>query len=413
VATDAWVLRRDPVDEYTVFWHFTDAKGQTVWPFLDYIIALVDGQQLNFKTVEGRAYALAKWYRYLAQERIDALDGDDSVLRTFRNAMLEREAANRSGNAQARRRTINLDMRNIYMYYAWLQQDPFYGRRRQLLGAQGCQITSTLLESQPAAVGGQRRYPLIFRQAGERSKHRLNFVPGEAHRAELTDYFYDRFSPELARRNCLLFALAWHIGWRRGSILSLTVDDFSPDQWNGEQPLDVQPSAQKFGYSNTFSVPEAVVHDVRAYLATERGALVARTGSHSRAIFLNGRTGQPLTGHAVSMLFSRARVALGWPKGAGLHAWRRGFTNAYVEREIDARLELGLDTGGEAIAMSVAHALGQQSLASQAAYIRDAQRRLRGSVTFRDKEEHARLADENAQLRAHIASLTKKIAGNL
>ncbi|KLD64399.1 tyrosine-type recombinase/integrase [Dyella japonica] len=408
MGTDAWVLRRDAVDEHTVFWHLTDAKGGTVWPFLNYMIALVDGQQLNVKTVEGRAYALAKWYRYLAQERIDVLDADDRVLCMFRDAMLERESANRSGNAQARRRTINLDLRNIYLYYAWLQRDPVYGRRR-LLGAQGCQITSALLENHSTAVGGRRRYPLTFRQAGERSKHRLNFVPGETHRAELTEYFYDRFSPELARRNCLLFALAWHIGWRRGSILSLTVDDFSLEQWQGEGSLDVQPSVQKFGYSNIFSVPEAIVHDVRTYLATERAALIARTGSHSQAIFLNERTGQPLTARAVSMLFSRARVALRWPKGAGLHAWRRGFTNAYVEREIDARLELGLDTGGEAIAMSVAHALGQQSLASQAAYIRDAQRRLRGSITFRDKEEHARLADENARLRAQVATLMNKI----
>lgn len=406
----AWLLRRDVVDEGTVFWHLTDAAGGTVWPFLDFIIASVDSQQLNVKTVEGRAYALAKWYRYLAQKRIDAFDADDMVLRGFRDAMLGKEAANRSGNAQARRRTINLDLRNIYLYYAWLQQDAHYGRRRHLLGAQGCQLTSTLLESEPAASRGRRRYPLAFRQVGERSKHRLNFVPNESHRAALTEYFYDRFSPELARRNCLLFELAWLVGWRRGSILSLTVDDFPAERLEEQDSLEVMPPVQKFGYSNTFSVPYTVALDVRAYLDHERAALVERTGSTSRSIFLSERTGRPLSCRAVSMLFSRARVAIGWPIGAGLHAWRRGFTNAYVEREIDARIELGLDTGGEAIAMSVAHALGQQSLVSQAAYIRDAQRRLRGSVTFRDKEEHARLANENARLRAQIAMLIQKIA---
>jgi hypothetical protein len=78
---------------------------------------------------------------------------------------------------------------------------------------------------------------------------------------------------------------------------------------------------------------------------------------------------------------------------------------------MDARLELGLDTGSETIALSVAQALGHESLGSQAAYVRDAQRRLRGTATYRDKEEHARLADENARLCAEVAALREKLAG--
>ncbi|MNJ69318.1 hypothetical protein D3C77_656560 [compost metagenome] len=59
--------------------------------------------------------------------------------------------------------------------------------------------------------------------------------------------------------------------------------------------------------------------------------------------------------------------------------------------------------------MSLAQALGQESLGSQAAYVRDTQRRIRGSSTFRDKEENARLADENNRLRADVASLLKEL----
>lgn len=79
--------------------------------------------------------------------------------------------------------------------------------------------------------------------------------------------------------------------------------------------------------------------------------------------------------------------------------------NAYIEREIDARIELGLDMEGEAIAMSLATALRQESLGSQAAYLRDGQRRIRGSAKFRDKVEHAGLSNENAALKAEIAQL--------
>lgn len=173
--------------------------------------------------------------------------------------------------------------------------------------------------------------------------------------------------------------------------------------------IHVRPSSQKFGYSNSFPVERGLATRILSYIEHERQEIVSRTKSRAPEIFLSHRSGKPLTAGAVSGIFNSARHALGWPAGAGLHAWRRGFANAYIEREIDARIELGLDTGGETIAMSLATALGQESMASQAAYIRDAQRRIRGSSTFRDKAEHARLADENAMLRAQIAKLRKLI----
>jgi hypothetical protein len=96
------------------------------------------------------------------------------------------------------------------------------------------------------------------------------------------------------------------------------------------------------------------------YVEHEREEIVRRTKSTSSRIFLSDRSGNPLTDGAVPGIFNKARRTLEWPTGAGLHSWRRGFANAYIEREIDARIELGLDTGGEAIAMSLATALGHE-----------------------------------------------------
>jgi len=405
-------LQRDVAHGDVVFWRLTDERLRTITPFLDFMIHCVDVEMFKPKTVEGRAYSLKMWYQFLSDNRIDMLDADDDLLVKFRTHLFERVAVNRSGDEQARRRTVNAALRNVYRYYGWLQERHPDCRRRRLLGLDACQITSSLLtkSSSGGSSADRERYPVTFRNAGERSKHRLGWVPGEEHRAQLTEYFYDAQSLNLAARNCLIFEIAWSVGWRRGSILSLTVEQFPREivlHEDGLKNILIRPPSQKFGYSNTFPVERGLAMRVLHYIEHERAEIVRCTDSASSDIFLNLRTGEPLTDGAVSGIFNTARHALGWPVGAGLHAWRRGFTNAYIEREIDARIELGLDTGGEAIAMSVATALGHESLGSQAAYLRDAQRRIRGSATFRDKVEHARLADENAALRAEIAQLRK------
>lgn len=407
-------LQRDVTHGGIIFWRLSDEHLRTIMPFLDFMIDCIDVQSLRPKTVEGRAYSLKKWYQFLSDIGVDALDADNEVLMKFRDHLFERVAVNSSGDAQAKRRTINVDLRNVYTYYAWLQKNEANGQGRRLLGIDACRITSSLLAERTASASrsDRQRYPITFRNAGERSKHRLGFVPREEHRAALTEYFYDTHSLALAKRNCLIFELAWSVGWRRGSIMSLTIEQFSRETvlgGDGSSDISICPPSQKFGYSNSFPVERGLAIRVMHYIEQERLEICRRTKSESSRIFLSERSGTPLTDGAVSAIFNTARHALGWPVGAGLHGWRRGFANTYIEREIDARIELGLDTGGEAIAMSLATALGQENLSSQGAYVRDAQRRIRGTATFRDKVEHARLSDENALLRAEIAKLRKLI----
>jgi integrase len=403
-------LYRDVASDGSTYWHLCDYHCRTIWPFIDYIIDCVDVDELNHKTIENRAYALLKWFRFLHNQRVGMWNVTDETLKVFRSELVERRAVNSGKSLQARRRSINLDLRNVYLFYAWLQKDPTHGANRRLLGVHQCQITSTLLLDINPQKRNRQRYPLTFKHAGERSKHRLGFVPNESHRSALTEYFYDTFPSHLALRNCLIFELAWSVGWRRGSILSLTVADFAAARVQPYEDFPVTPSKQKFGYDNSFDVPGRVVTRLLNYIDTERRDCLIRTRSSRSEIFLNDRNGQPLTAGAVSALFNRARHALDWPWGAGLHAWRRGFTNAYLERDLDARIELGLDTSGESLSMSIAQALGQESLGSQAAYVRDTQRRIRGSSTFRDKEANALLADENNRLRADVASLSRELA---
>jgi len=410
-------LEKDIFSDKVVYWHLSDEQSRTIIPFLNFIIECIDEHALKRKTVEGRAYSLKKWYQYLSDRGIEALDATDDVLKAFREHLFDsRIARNRSDDEKARRRTINLDLRNIYIFYAWLQKNDPDAQNVHLLGREHCQIKSSLLEihGDRSLRSDRERHPLVYPNVGEKSKHRLGFVPQEPHRAALTEYFYERHDPNIAKRNCLIYELAWAVGWRRGSILSLTIEQFSRSVvlgGDGDSPIFICPVEQKLGYANSFPVEHNVAIRVLHYIENERAEIISRTKSKSSEIFLSQKYGSPLQPGSVSCIFNKARHALSWPPGAGLHGARRGFANNYLEREIDGRLELGLDTGHDTVAMSLANALGQENLASQAAYVRDAQRRIRGTATFRDKVENARLADENSVLRAENAQLLRLIKG--
>lgn len=406
-------LTRDCSGDGLVFWHLSNPRGETSWEFLDYMIYCIDSAGLNRKTVENKAYSLAKWLRYLWSMRVGIFSARDSHIKGFRDLEVERIPTNSNGSKMSRKRSINQDVRAIYQFYGWLQNTPKYGQGRNLLGSRLCQITSTLDDTSQDRMSRSRhrtgRYPLAFRDAAEGSKHRLGFVPDDNRRAQLVGHFYATSTPDVARRNTLMFSLAWHLGWRRGSILSLTVDDFEIHRGTSNDAIQIVPRSQKFSYGKSFSVPTRIVAEVLDYVDGERRRLVARTGAKSRAIFLSLRTGEPLSNQAASSIFSKARSALGWPHGSGLHCWRRGFANNYLEREVDARLEIGLDTSGETLALSLAYALGQENISSQTAYIRDTQRRALRSTAFKRHDDIAALTEENMKLVAEVAELRSKL----
>lgn len=392
-------LRRDRAGPSTSYWHLTDRTGSTVWEFLDYMIDCVDQQQLRPGTVEIRAHALARWYRYLDSCGIPFLEASDKVLKGFREFSLSIRSRNSSGNLQARMRSVNHEIRSVYLYYAWIQSHRQHSRGRRLIDGRQGQIRSHILESTCKA---RERFPLVFRNAAEKSRHRLGFVPTEVHRAQLSAYFYRSFSNDVARRNCLIFELAWNVGWRRGSILSLTVDDFECLRHCSDEELYITPRSQKFGHQHSFCVDFRTAAKVLNYIDNERRRVADKLKVDCPHVFLSYRNGLALQASTVSTIFSRAREALGWPLGAGLHAWRRGFVNSFLELELDARLELGLDTSSESIAMSIAQRLGHENVRSQAAYVRNSQRKLRTSSSFVDREDLRKLSDENVELRRRL-----------
>jgi hypothetical protein len=112
------------------------------------------------------------------------------------------------------------------------------------------------------------------------------------------------------------------------------------------------------------------------------------------------------------LLIHRCDVLSGWPRGAAIHSWRRAYANNEIEADLDARIEVKADISIESIQMSLQAKMGHQSPESQGAYIRDMQRRLRGTATYRDKMENKRLANENIRLQVELIKLRQMFEKN-
>ncbi|HDS1548052.1 TPA: hypothetical protein QEK98_000224 [Stenotrophomonas maltophilia] len=348
------------------YWHLSDCDGSTAWQCLDYLIDCIDRQRLKRQTVELRAYSLKTWLTYLAAKRTDLMDATDFDLVEFAQHHATRFSTQAFGDEQARRRSANQVLRCIYLFYAWLQLSP-HGAGLRLFGPAGCQITSTL--NLTGRQKGRTNYPATHRHAGERSKHRRRYVPDEAMRRRVIAYFYARYPEAIAQRNALILDFALNVGWRRGSIVSLTVDQFLGVK-DAQDGALITPPDQKFGYTLAFSVDSALMSRALAYVLGHRADIVRRTGSSSIQLLLSERSGTPLSAAAVTRIFADARKALQIPIGNGVHSWRRAFAIRTMHREIERRNKLGLNVPFTDIAAVVANRLGHESLHAQEAYIR-------------------------------------------
>jgi site-specific recombinase XerD len=401
----AFYLKSERPADGVVYWHLWDEGGCTVDAAFDHLLELVDHKGDRPSTVEGRAYALKKWYSFLQTEKTTDIDATDDTLLKFRKSLMSRSAPNRSDDEQAHKRSVNKDLRRIYKFYVWLQTQEHYSKGKRIIGTHGCQITSTLVQSQLPAIKRTSRsdYPKIFHDAGEHSRHRSSHVLDEGDRSALHEYFHAHCSEEIALRNCLIFDLAWEVGLRRASILSLTISDFdSARSTTAADFISVCPRRQKFGYSNRFPVPIHLAARIVRYIDGERAELIAATGSDAREVFLSSADGGPLSGKGVTVDFYRAARSVGLPRRSGLHCGRHSFAHSFVRKELAARRELGLDTSADSVALALAEALGHESINSQIAYLSNLGSLMRQSEVFRSAMHNAKLANENAELRAAL-----------
>ncbi|MEM5434698.1 hypothetical protein [Paraburkholderia diazotrophica] len=385
------------VDERTYAVVYDERNGSIVWSMVDYSIFL-SGPRLRCErsTVEGALLAIAAYRNFLDRHaRINDLDtpydfheSTDELLAEFREAEFERVFSRANSNHEefAAKRTVNLKLVHIYQFLNWYK---YSTGRLEFFGGEHGPVASTLSESdvqsRKATTGGESgdsRYPLLYKRVGAGSRLGRGYTANDDDKAALRDYFQRNFTSYVGLRNILLMEVADRVGWRRGSINSLRCDQFNEDALGrmSSRGLWCVPDRQKRGYKDGFYVPPDLANQIASFIHDTRETLVDEMGwsalSKSGPVFMSARDGGALTDKTLSKIFGKAFAAIGAPKRAGLHSFRRKFTDDSIGAETRARIALGLDTSAESVSAAVSADLGQHNPESIRPYISSNQTRL-------------------------------------
>lgn len=392
---------------------------------MDYSLQLID-DGLDEKTVRNEIFQLKGFCDFLDRHRLSYQDTTDSLLKSFRDEefSLVLSAKNSSRAERTAKRTVNAKLRRTYKFLYWLQHSQKIAS--SLIGPQNCPVKSNYL---PSSEGGKQKkngryesgrrsgeFPVLFDHAGEGSRP-TQYEATDEDVQLIAEMFHSQASPHAAKRNILMMDLGCEVSWRRGAINSMTCDQFSRldfTEVNHDSYIVVPPS-QKFGYQRQFEIPFRLAFRIAEFIANERKDFLVKTGwSEARTqgrIFISERDGSPLKDQSVSAIFGAAFTALGRPRGANTHSFRRKFANEAIDEEILNRLEMGLDTNELSIATTVAFKMGQSHPESLEPYVnKNLDRMVKRHKKLKENRIQA-LEDENRDLKARIAHLEKERIG--
>lgn len=338
---------------------------------------LLRRRYLKPNTVQGVVYQIARFKAFLSVGGVPRRI-DDNVLLEFREQLFVSALARaRRSDERTAKITVNAALEAIYPWLRWMQET-----RRVEDGLVGEFPAAVVSEPVQTSRSGHRwTMPLRYERVGKNSKHKLPaFVPGDQTLTELLEDFHaTTTSQHIAQRNSLILRIADSMGLRRGSICSLTVEQFARTRLEKckTQYVDVRPARQKFSYRDVFHCDLGLAYEINSFIENERAQLVVRKGWQDTgdALLLSERTGRQITEGAVTKVFSAAMRARGAPPGAALHAWRHRFTHNEIDHETRYRVAAGLDTSVASISAAVSLRLGHSNPGSIDTYVTSAQSR--------------------------------------
>lgn len=392
-----------------------------VTPLCDYAAYLQRYRGNKRLTLEQEIGHLRVFWSFLRSRKLTLDEIDDKLLEEFRDVAKFRamQSPAHRGSENAAKKTVNAKLMRIYHWLVWLRDTravPSW-----VIGRIDCRVKSTLASGENygdrSKSDSRDRFPLLFDVPDQNSKHRLpRVLPTDdtltsAHRI----FFEQAHDLHTAHRNCLLLDIASVTGFRRGSINSLTVDQFTGADYaetcNGT--VVIRPKKQKFGYGDTFEIPTFLHEQVKRFIVEYRDPFVerksVRQSTHGGAVFLSNKTGAPLTDRSQTAIVSPVMRKLGLKKGSVLHVWRSKFAVEEVEHEYMDRKKLGLDTSPLSIQLAVSTALGQKHPESIRPYISafeaskvSSRRAKEREALRREKERLIQLEEENRALRTAL-----------
>ncbi|EJN10131.1 hypothetical protein [Herbaspirillum sp. YR522] len=360
---------------HLIAYHLPD--GEICHCIMEYIYYLSMQCDLNARTIKNEALYLKKFIEFLPES--DLLLVNDVLLKQFRDheLALTRNRKNSSGDLLRAQRSVNIGLRRIYKFLTWSSQNGWLPAH--YIGEYDSKITVLERDRNRRRSQSQQTFPLLFKRSGSAGTTNGRYFATDEDKSQMEKYFRENCTEFTYARNILFMEIANAVGWRRGAINSLLCAQFESISIN-DKVLKIRPASQKFGYQYTFDVGVNLAAKIRFFIHNFRKAYFLEMGWDDACandrIFTSARDGLPLTDQAISQIFGAAFKAIGAPRGAGLHSFRRKFTDERVESEIRGRLRLGLDTSVASVAASVAILLGHSNPESVNAYVERAHARL-------------------------------------
>jgi len=393
---------------------FRDNQLRLIEPFTDYVLEVVNSPMNDGKSkrsyqsrLEEAAYTLSDFSNFLGDKDITWKDVGDSELVQYKEWSFDRtRSGGRSKTKNSVQRTVNGRLKFLYRFYMWAQEDAYWGTA--LIGWTDCQIRSSLILLRNSGNVSEAKeslmYPLLYRGAGSKSHDgEGKYWATEEDINCIEQYFWDSFPADVAERNIVIMRIVQYMGWRPGSVNSLTIEMFSKERIEaalkkGLEYFYVEPPTQKLNRGFTFDTPFEIAQMILHYIDGARPRLLEGMKNVSEgAIFTSVRTGMPLADNSLSKIFTKAFRAIGAPPDSGLRSIRRSFSEEALRSEIEFRKSEGYSLAFEDVSAAVARKMGQTSIFSQAPYQRAMNQTRRTSI---EQVQRNSLAAKDAELMA-------------
>lgn len=397
---------------YLVF----DTSARRLVPELTmYALHMENTRGLDSRTVYKRLSSVSQFWLYLQRNNLSSQGISESTLRLYRDEALglTQHQLSHRGDVRAAKRTVNEKLGAILQWLSWMHEQQGV---ETLPGGRSHARSDDPFRHRFVAPVRKFGGNIIYRNTGATSKHHVGYLPNETTLDEVTKFFFRRATNAYAaHRNALVVQIANVVGFRRGSINSLTVAQFDRPRLeeSADEAVLVRPLSQKFGYQNDYAFPVLLALRICDFIDRYRSPFVESKHATSAAtqdrIFLSSRDARPLTDRAITHIVSTAMRSVGAPKGAGLHTVRAKYANDEIEEELFVRRERGMDTSTASVAASVAMKLGQRNAMSLFPYVASGQslaaRKDGAERRSRVNELTAELERTKAQLKAALEAL--------
>ena len=367
-------------------------------------------------TMQSVAYALLDFAKYLSAEELSWKHVDDDILKVYRDVALKSTLADAVSRCEATAKaTTNVKLRIIYDFYLWTHLEELCGE--SIIGwGKGFPVSSSLplFLERPNSWNERaiRKFPLCYRGIGENaSSVGAQYWATNNDLNDIEDFFLLSKSAKTAARNILLMRAVDETGFRRASINSLVLGQFSDKEIeksvaSGLKSHSIQPKTQKLNRNFYFDIPYALAWEINRYLRTLYGDHIMKEANDNGSagnlpVFTSMTTGKRMTAKAWTSIFTEAFQAIGAPRGSGLHSIRRKFAEDRFGAEIDNCKKGGKPIDFKSASTGLARALGHNSKLSQEAY--------RRATIARGATPMDALTEQNSEQAAKIMNLTAQL----